>query len=313
MPSPSLPLGAQSLIGALGITTLLFERLPGYDRIRRIMRGLGIDTNTAAGAVMVSTALITCYNLGYSTIAGLIDKYYSTSVRINSEDTLFGDFFAWLSEEQAADLNLSRILNAKKVAGDGTDHMNEGYLRGRERPRGKQVYRVQYLPATGSRYFLDYRGRKIRIMTEEVGGGLMMHGFPRKTVWLRSYGRDPAVLKELLEEVLQKSNARDQGKTIVFHANMSSHGRPPSWQRALSRPNRSMETVVLEREQKELIIRDIEEYILPVTAKWYANRGLPYRRGYLLYGPPGIFPHWFNYLRLIPRANVHSQGPEKQV
>ena len=262
---------------------------------------------------MVSTALITCYNLGYSTIAGLIDKYYSTSVRINSEDTLFGDFFAWLSEEQAADLNLSRILNAKKVAGDGTDHMNEGYLRGRERPRGKQVYRVQYLPATGSRYFLDYRGRKIRIMTEEVGGGLMMHGFPRKTVWLRSYGRDPAVLKELLEEVLQKSNARDQGKTIVFHANMSSHGRPPSWQRALSRPNRSMETVVLEREQKELIIRDIEEYILPVTAKWYANRGLPYRRGYLLYGPPGIFPHWFNYLRLIPRANVHSQGPEKQV
>ena len=265
--------------------------------MRRIMRGLGIDMNTAAGAVMVSTALITCYNLGYSTIAGLIDKYYSTSVRINSEDTLFRDFFIWLSEEQTADLNLSRILNAKKVAGgpanagDG-DGADEEYFRGRERPRGKQVYRVQYLPAAGSRYFLDYRGRKIRIMMEEVKEGLTMHGMPqRKIVWLRSYGRDPAFLKELLEEVLRKSNARDQGKTIVFHANMSPHGMPPSWERALSRPNRSMDTVVLEKEQKELIIRDIEEYTLPATAKWYANRGLPYRRGYLLYGPPGIFPH----------------------
>ena len=264
--------------------------------MRRIMRGLGIDMNTAAGAVMVSTALITCYNLGYSTIAGLIDKYYTTSVRINSEDTLFRDFFIWLSEEQTADLNLSRILNAKKVAGgpanagDG-DGADEEYFRGRERPRGKQVYRVQYLPAAGSRYFLDYRGRKIRIMMEEVKEGLTMHGMPqRKIVWLRSYGRDPAFLKELLEEVLRKSNARDQGKTIVFHANMSPHGMPPSWERALSRPNRSMDTVVLEKEQKELIIRDIEEYTLPATAKWYANRGLPYRRGYLLYGPPGIPP-----------------------
>lgn len=297
--SPSLPLGAQSLIGALGITTLIFERLPGYDRVRRVMRALGIDMNTAAGAVMVSTALITCYNLGYSTISALIDKYYSTSVRINSEDTLFRDFFIWLSEEQTADLALSRILNAKKVAGDPANagdgdsgrHMDQEYFHGRERPCGKQVYRVQYLPAAGSRYFLHYRGHKIRIVMEEVKEGITMHGLPhRRIVWLRSYGRDPAVLKELLEEVLRKSNARDQGRTIVFHANMSPHGIPPRWERALSRPNRSMETVVLEREQKDLIIRDIEEYILPATAKWYANRGLPYRRGYLLYGPPGIFP-----------------------
>jgi len=23
------------------------------------------------------------------------------------------------------------------------------------------------------------------------------------------------------------------------------------------------------------------------SAEWYANKGVPYRRGYLLYGPPG--------------------------
>ncbi|PWW77300.1 P-loop containing nucleoside triphosphate hydrolase protein [Tuber magnatum] len=264
--------------------------------MQRAMRGLGIDINAATAVVMISTVLITCYNLGYSTITGLIDKYYSASVRINSEDTLFRDFFIWLSEEQAADLDLSRVLNARKVASDPSSldnsgnggHLNEELYGGRYRPRGKQVYRVQYLPAAGSRYFLDFRGRKIRIVMEEIKDNVMVHSMPqRKIVWLRSYGRNPAVLKELLEEVLRKSNTRDQGKTIVYHASTSPRGMPPRWERALSRPNRSMETVVLEREQKELIVRDIEEYILPATAKWYANRGLPYRRGYLLHGPPG--------------------------
>ena len=227
---------------------------------------------------MVSPLLITCYNLSYPTITALIDRYYSTSVRINSEDMRFGDLFTWLSEEQTADVNRSHLLDAMKVsgdpanAGDGTGHMNEG------------------------RYVFDYRGRKISIMMEEAKEGLTMHGSQQRIVLLRSYGRDPAVLDELLEEVVRKSNtrksnARDQGKTIVFHANMSPHGMPPRWERALPRPNRSMETVVLEKEQKELIIRDIKEYLLPATAEWYANRGLPYRRGYLFYGPPGIFPH----------------------
>lgn len=35
------------------------------------------------------------------------------------------------------------------------------------------------------------------------------------------------------------------------------------------------------------VLRDINEYLNPKTARWYAERGIPYRRGYLLYGPPG--------------------------
>jgi chaperone BCS1 len=34
-------------------------------------------------------------------------------------------------------------------------------------------------------------------------------------------------------------------------------------------------------------LADINEYLNPVTARWYANRGIPYRRGYLFHGPPG--------------------------
>lgn len=48
-----------------------------------------------------------------------------------------------------------------------------------------------------------------------------------------------------------------------------------------------MHTVVLDRSQKTRVLADINEYLHPSTPKWYANRGIPYRRGYLFHGPPG--------------------------
>lgn len=48
-----------------------------------------------------------------------------------------------------------------------------------------------------------------------------------------------------------------------------------------------MKTVVLDHQQKMQVLADINEYLHPATPRWYANRGIPLRRGYLFYGPPG--------------------------
>jgi len=48
-----------------------------------------------------------------------------------------------------------------------------------------------------------------------------------------------------------------------------------------------MDTVILDEEQKKMIINDMNEYLHPASPKWYATRGIPYRRGYLFHGPPG--------------------------
>lgn len=48
-----------------------------------------------------------------------------------------------------------------------------------------------------------------------------------------------------------------------------------------------MRTVDLDDEKKADILADINEYLNSVIARWYANCGIPYRRGYLFYGPPG--------------------------
>ncbi|KAH8761540.1 putative mitochondrial chaperone BCS1-A [Diaporthe sp. PMI_573] len=46
-------------------------------------------------------------------------------------------------------------------------------------------------------------------------------------------------------------------------------------------------TVVLSEQQKVQVLADINEYLHPDTSKWYSERGIPFRRGYLFHGPPG--------------------------
>ena len=57
--------------------------------------------------------------------------------------------------------------------------------------------------------------------------------------------------------------------------------------RAFGNPRRKrpLESVVLPSGQLEAILKDLNEFL--GSSKWYYERGIPYRRGYLLHGPPG--------------------------
>jgi mitochondrial chaperone BCS1 len=46
-----------------------------------------------------------------------------------------------------------------------------------------------------------------------------------------------------------------------------------------------MESIVLDEGQKDMILADAREFM--GSEKWYSERGLPYRRGYLFHGCPG--------------------------
>lgn len=71
-----------------------------------------------------------------------------------------------------------------------------------------------------------------------------------------------------------------EGKTIMYTA-LGSEWRPFGH----PRKRRPIESVVLDYGVSERILNDCNEFISNPT--WYIERGIPYRRGYLLYGPPG--------------------------
>ena len=55
-----------------------------------------------------------------------------------------------------------------------------------------------------------------------------------------------------------------------------------------TRPSRPLDTVDLDQEVKNQLVEDIKKYLAPASVKFYAQRGIPHRRGYLFHGPPGM-------------------------
>jgi chaperone BCS1 len=43
----------------------------------------------------------------------------------------------------------------------------------------------------------------------------------------------------------------------------------------------------MDKRTKDELVSDIDRYLKPSTRRFYTDRGIPYRRGYLLHGPPG--------------------------
>jgi chaperone BCS1 len=96
-------------------------------------------------------------------------------------------------------------------------------------------------------------------------------------------GRSTAPLKALIAEASAFNHEKTAVKTVIRRPapkNQRRDGMNP-WKKAATRPSRSIKTVVLEETQKQAILGDVEEYLLPETCAWYAQRGIPYRRGYV--------------------------------
>lgn len=57
------------------------------------------------------------------------------------------------------------------------------------------------------------------------------------------------------------------------------------WEKVFLKTPRTIESVILPQDKTDMIIQDVKKFFK--REHWYQDRGVPYRRGYLLYGPPG--------------------------
>lgn len=105
---------------------------------------------------------------------------------------------------------------------------------------------------------------------------------------LSCYGRSTEPIKQLFEQAKQEYYTCRTNRTTA-HRPVGSHNSSHSayWTRTANRHARPMNTVVLDAKQKMDILSDMNEYLSPNAAAWYARRGIPLRRGYLFHGPPG--------------------------
>ncbi|CUA73136.1 Mitochondrial chaperone BCS1 [Saccharomyces cerevisiae S288c] [Rhizoctonia solani] len=136
------------------------------------------------------------------------------------------------------------------------------------------------VPAPGTHWF-RYQGAWIQVKRERQEKLLDLNsGSPWETVTLTTLARDRALFSSLLAEARDLALQGNEGRTVIYIARgieWTQFGRP--------RRKRELGSVVLAEGVADKILQDVQSFMN--RGKWYTERGIPYRRGYLLHGPPG--------------------------
>ncbi|KAF2993395.1 hypothetical protein E8E13_000960 [Curvularia kusanoi] len=137
-----------------------------------------------------------------------------------------------------------------------------------------------FVPGPG-RHFMRYKNAFLLVDRQRTRDAFdMRDGTPFETISLTTLYSHRGVFEDIFAEAHQLYQQSQEGKTVIYNS------MGTSWQ-PFGQPKRKrpLDSVVLEEGVKERIVEDMEAFI--ASRAWYLDRGIPYRRGYLLYGPPG--------------------------
>ena len=218
-----------------------------------------------------------------SNTLGNITFLLCSSISICSDEDLFDHLAQWLVNQRTIrkDQALTATTNGSQERGRrGYDDL--------DRLAASSAGKIQYQQSQGSQLFI-FRGR-IFVMERKYGDGSIYRdrrSSKTEVLTLTCSGRSTQPIKELLQEVHQLHKEEEKFMTIIRRPASGDFGGSNAWSRVTAKSRRDMGTVILDSLQKSQIIADIDEYLDPSTRTWYADRGIPYRRGYLFHGPPG--------------------------
>ncbi|KAL1735453.1 P-loop containing nucleoside triphosphate hydrolase protein [Schizophyllum commune] len=145
---------------------------------------------------------------------------------------------------------------------------------------------LTYLPSSTSSHVLWYppdapwyQRRRVSITRVQRNKGGYFGG-TEESLELRILARSHTALNRLLLDAKRTHVADQENKISIYVANNND-----MWRYVASRPKRALTSIVLDPGVKDLLVDDARDFL--ESRDWYADRGIPFRRGYLLYGAPG--------------------------
>ncbi|KAI6172304.1 BCS1-like protein [Aphelenchoides besseyi] len=214
------------------------------------LAGLGIAASVSKRLLLLSNTLFR--------------RKFITSLSLSNEDTSYPWVLDYINKHSR---HKARSITANSVI--------------RQTESGRVTTSFYLLPGHGVHY-LTYRYRIIQVERQREKQVIQRNGarVPLETVTLTTFGRDPAFWTQFLANATSEALSKEETGLVVYNA------IGPEWRRMGNpRRKRPLESVVLAEGVANSIHDDVLEFIK--SEKWYNERGIPYRRGYLLHGPPG--------------------------
>jgi mitochondrial chaperone BCS1 len=233
-----------------------------------------LENEQAAAMTSGAVVLSALAWLGYqarslpSRIVGLIEAQFTTSLLVQGDDAPYQNLLEWMSHHP-----MTRRMRRLGVV-TTYDAKNE-----------RQRYEMTPGPGRhflrdGGRWFMIERNIHQRGQASGSAGGEVAPTsrggvFGRQeSITLTTFGRSHTPLRELLE-ALDLQDVRPRDRISVF-----AHGSGET-----PRTKRPLETIYCDPIVKAALLAEIEAF--RGNRAWCAERGIPWRRGFLLNGPPG--------------------------
>ncbi|KAF6792316.1 mitochondrial chaperone BCS1 [Colletotrichum sojae] len=255
---------------------------------------LGIDLNVYIPLVILCGGATFAWRYFSDYVWEKIDAYLMSTVEVRTDDEIYNILMSWVASQRFAKNSRRFVVNTNLNSrswflwrwdhDDDDDDNNSGDMATEHSPRKKPL---AYTPSFGSHTFW-YRGHLLlfkRSQNQQQASYLVVS--EREEISVSCFGRNPWILKELLQEARSEYLKKDSQKTMIYRGSTRAGTAEPTWQRCMARTSRPFSTVILNEKTKKELVEDVADYLSPATRKWYSNRGIPWRRGYLLSGPPG--------------------------
>jgi chaperone BCS1 len=281
--------------------TLIDTFIPGYSFLAQVLLDLGIDISVVVSFTVFSVCAWTAIRFAFSPVCSFLLEALSSSVTVDEFDPIFKDILNWVGTyKQLQDIRVLRAHSPRQYH-DDLDDVNLGdqyHLQTQEKNSEDMIFNFndwaarappKFQPHRSSGFFWHKR-RIFRITRsrERVASDWGPAVYDREWMNILVLALTAQPVKDLIEEARELHlRQRTSTTSIQRPTPKAQRGRRNVWTVVATRPSRSMATVVLENEQKAAILKDINDFLHPRTARWYSNRGIPYRRGYLFHGPPG--------------------------
>ncbi|RDB26722.1 putative mitochondrial chaperone BCS1-B [Hypsizygus marmoreus] len=199
------------------------------------------------------------------------------SASFDQNDASYNWILVWLAKQpswsRTRDVQISTKSfgsNSPAVELDGEEDRSNEFF--------KSSRKISFLPSASLTYTLWYRGRWMSVTRVQSQAGI--YGDKENTLYIRILSRDHKILTELLQEARRYYMAGQENNMCVYVSDSSNR-----WNHVACRARRSMRSIVLDPGIKEVLVEDAQDFLN--SKSWYAERGIPFRRGYLLYGAPG--------------------------
>lgn len=273
-------------------STLLDATIPGYGLISQIIfRAFGVDIGLLGFGCLILFALIQGGHYFYKRTYEYFEKYFTSSIEIDNDDDIYEQILKWIAQQRMTKVSRDlRAVTEQDNSEDGDDTDNEDVLDDQGMFNyDKWVSNIapRYEPNFGGDKFM-WNGRRYYFLRSKLDAKRSGYGYRiDQTLTIRCTGRSTQPVKDLISHIKSWTRAKETKMTSIYRPIPKEDYDGNGWDRHAFRPSRHIDTVALDKEQKQRIVQDVNDYLHPATARWYSARGIPYRRGYLFHGPPG--------------------------